>query len=70
MKRCEIDVFSSYEFVPGLFAQVFDIVDEKGVDEGLLDQQDDLSTACCKIFDYLGTNSRCTSLAIVSRSKQ
>lgn len=38
MKRCEIDVFSSYEFVPGLFAQVFDIVDEKGVDEGLLDQ--------------------------------
>jgi hypothetical protein len=70
MKRCEIDMFSSYEFVPGLFAQVFDIVDEKGVDEGLLDQQDDLGTARCKIFDYLSTDSRCASLAIVSTFKQ
>lgn len=37
MKRREVDVFSGDELVAALFSQIFDIIDEKGVREGLLD---------------------------------
>lgn len=33
------------ELVARLFSQVFDVVDEEGVGQGLLDQKNDLSSA-------------------------
>jgi len=38
-------MLGSNELVVRLFSQVFDVVDEKWVGQGLLDQKDDLSSA-------------------------
>jgi hypothetical protein len=50
VERHEIDMFGGDELVARLRSQVFDIVDEEGVGERLLDEEDDLGATCCEPF--------------------
>jgi hypothetical protein len=55
-------MFGSYKLVARRGANVFDVVDEKGVGERLLDEKDYLSTARGESFDHFSAYARCTAL--------
>ena len=55
-------MFGGDELVARLSAQVFDVVDEEGVGERLLDEEDDLCTARCKTSYYFSAYARRASL--------
>ena len=57
-------MLSGYKLVARRGPHVFDVVDEKGVREGLLDQQDNLSTARGKSLDYFSAYARRAALYI------
>lgn len=55
-------MLGSDEFVASFRAQVFDEVDEKGVDEWLSDEEDNLCTARRQASDYFSTYTGCSAL--------
>lgn len=57
MEGGKVDLLGGYELVAGLGAQVFDVVDEKGVGEGVLREEDELSAAGGKAFGYFGADA-------------
>ena len=55
-------MLGSDELVASLRAQVFDVVDEKGVDEWLSDEEDNLCTARRQASDHFSTYTGCSAL--------
>jgi hypothetical protein len=55
-------MFGGDELVARLGPQVFDVVDEEGVGERLLDEENDLCTARCKASYYFSAYTRSASL--------
>lgn len=62
MERVEIDVLGGDELVVGLGAQVFNVIDKKGVGEWLLDEENNLCATRGKAFDYFSAYASCSSL--------
>lgn len=54
------------ELIARFGTQIFDIIDEEGVGERLLDEEDELCTASCKSSNYFSAYTRCTSLFSMS----
>lgn len=57
MEGAKVDLLGGDELVARLCAQVFDVVDEEGVGEGVLREKDDLRTAGGEAFCYFGADS-------------
>lgn len=57
-------MFGVDEFVTGAAAEVFDVVDQKGVGGGMLGEEDDLGAAAGEGVRYGGADAGCAALEV------